>query len=209
MKTTRSSGGAAAKRSSKARAAAKSGRKAPPDPRKVPPPTAPASVAIRAAKAIAPATSVATADPNAGKALPKSVAAAAKTAATAKSTASAPAPAVPPLGADGGPLYAQARETGENFRRAVADSTTATTEGLVELNGKLLELVRAQSEATLELWRSAMTAGSLSEAVRLQTSSFRHAYETTAAQWREIAETATRMMNEAAKPLRSTFTQPR
>jgi len=66
--------------------------------------------------------------------------------------------------------------------------------GWAELNGKMLNLMRSQTEANFALWRSTLGAGSLSEAIRIQTTGIREAYETTAAQWRDIAETAARLM---------------
>lgn len=101
--------------------------------------------------------------------------------------------------------YARVRESGDTLRQAVSDSTTATSRGIVELNGKVLDLIRAQGDATIDLWRSAVTAGSVSEALRAQTSGLRQAYETSAAQWKDIAETATRVAAEAARPLQSAF----
>jgi hypothetical protein len=105
--------------------------------------------------------------------------------------------------------YARVQDTGENLRQAVQRSSAATTRGMVEINGKVLDLIRAQNEATIDLWRSTLTAPSLSEAVRAHTSGLRHAYEATATQWKEIAETAGRVMGEAAKPLQSAFVQGR
>lgn len=81
--------------------------------------------------------------------------------------------------------------------RAMAQNAT-TTQALVELNGKLFELVRAQGDAAFSLWRSTLSAGSLSEAVRIQTSGVREAYETSAERWKDIAETAARLMRNAA-----------
>ena len=202
------------------KAVAKSPAKSP-DPRSVPAPTAPASVARRAAKAIAPVASVATAEPK------KAV-----EAVKAPAKAAAPAP-VKPAGVEPGgnvvslpgtvPLaaafeagagqaraaYARARETGDSFREAATASTAATARGFLEFNGKVIDLVRAQNDAALDLWRSTLTAGSLSEAIRAQTHGLREAYETTAAGWKDLAETAGRLMGEAAKPLRSAMTQGR
>jgi hypothetical protein len=190
-----------------------------PDPRSVPAPTAPASVARKAAEAIAPVASVATAEPK-------------KAAVKAPVKAAAPAP-VKPAGIEPGgnvvslpgtaPLaavfeagagqaraaYARAQETGDSFREAATASTAATTRGFLELNGKVIDLVRAQNDAALDLWRSTLAAGSLSEAIRVQTHGFKEAYEATAAGWKDIAETAGRLMGEAAKPLRSAFAQGR
>lgn len=68
------------------------------------------------------------------------------------------------------------------------------TAGWAELNTKMLDLMRSQTEANFAIWRSTLGAGSLSEAIRMQTTGVREAYETTAAQWRDIAETAARLM---------------
>jgi hypothetical protein len=197
-----------------------------PDPRSVPAPTAPASVAQKAVEAIAPVAAVAAAEPKRAEqpeakasakglsgAKPETVAmrlAAGTGPAKPASVVSSPERMAAPLAGDQArAAYARARETGDTFRQAVADSTTATTRGFLEFNGKVLDLVWAQNDATLDLWRSTLNAGSLSEAIRVQTHGLREAYETTAAQWKDLAETAGRLMGEAARPLRSALTQGR
>jgi hypothetical protein len=102
----------------------------------------------------------------------------------------------------------QARETNDTLRNAMALSATAATRGLVELNGKMLDLMRAQSQANFATWRSTLTAGSLSEAIKAQTAGIREAYETTATQWKEVADATARLMGDAAKPLQSALTKP-
>jgi hypothetical protein len=99
--------------------------------------------------------------------------------------------------------YAGARDAGETLRQAVAASATATTRGMVELNGKVLDLMRSQTDAAFALWRTTLTAGSLSEAVRVQSAGVRQAYETGAEHWKDIAETTGRLMAEAARPLQT------
>lgn len=100
-------------------------------------------------------------------------------------------------------IPAVAEESGETVRLAVTETAAATARGFVELNGKVLELLRAQSDAAFALWRATLMAGSPSEAVRAQTSGLHHLYETSAQQWKEVAETAARLMGEAAKPIES------
>ena len=189
------------------------------DARKAAAPTAPASVAKKAAEAIAPVAAVATAAPKAVEKLvtasaptPASVEPVAKLATQAAVLAFNPVAAVAPFatafeaGADQARAsYSRARENGESLRQAVTDSTTATTRAFVELNGKVIDLVRAQSDATLDLWRSTLSAGTFSEAIRVQTHGLREVYETTSAQWKDIAETAGRLAAEAAKPLRTAW----
>jgi hypothetical protein len=100
-------------------------------------------------------------------------------------------------------FYAKAQETGDTLRNAMSESAAAASRGLVELNGQMLDLVRAQSDATLSVWRSALAAGSMSEAIRLQTSGVRQVYETSAGHWKAIAETAGRTADAAMRPMQS------
>ena len=209
------------KSGSGAKAPAKRAKRAVPaatkrDARKAAAPTAPASVAKKAAEAIAPVAAVATAAPKAVEKLvtatPASVEPVAKLATQAAVLAFNPVAAVAPFasafeaGADQARAsYSRARENGESLRQAVTDSTTATTRAFVELNRKVIDLVRAQSDATLDLWRSTLSAGTFSEAIRVQTHGLREVYETTSAQWKDIAETAGRLAAEAAKPLRTAW----
>ena len=213
------------KSGSGAKAPAKRAKRAVPaatkrDARKAAAPSAPASVAKKAAEAIAPVAAVATAAPKAVEKLvpatpvptPASVEPVAKLATQAAVLAFNPVAAVAPFatafeaGADQAcASYSRARENGESLRQAVTDSTTATTRAFVELNGKVIDLVRAQSDATLDLWRSTLSAGTFSEAIRVQTHGLREVYETTSAQWKDIAETAGRLAAEAAKPLRTAW----
>src|SRR5215218_6356199 len=209
------------KSGSGAKAPAKRAKRAVPaatkrDARKAAAPSAPASVAKKAAEAIAPVAAVATAAPKAVEKLvtasaptPASVEPVAKLATQAAVLAFNPVAAVASAfeaGADQARAsYSRARENGESLRQAVTDSTTATTRAFVELNGKVIDLVRAQSDATLDLWRSTLSAGTFSEAIRVQTHGLREVYETTSAQWKDIAETAGRLAAEAAKPLRTAW----
>jgi hypothetical protein len=108
-------------------------------------------------------------------------------------------------------LQAHARIQTSNaaLRNAVSETTTAATSTVLEVNGKVIDAVRAQSDAAIELWRSTMSAGSLSEVVRLQTSGARQAYETAANHWKDVAETTTRWFSAAIKPLQSALTDRR
>lgn len=100
-------------------------------------------------------------------------------------------------------VLGRARDNGESVQQAVAESAAAAANGMLELNGKVIDLLRAQSDAAFELWRSALTAGSLSEAVRVQTSGLRQAYEATATHAKDVAATATRAIGDTVKPLQS------
>lgn len=102
--------------------------------------------------------------------------------------------------------YARAQATTQSLRQAVTESATATTRGAVEINGKVIDAVRAQSDAALDLWRAALTAGSVSEAIRIQTGGARQVYETAATQWKDIAEASARLLTASVKPMQSVWT---
>jgi hypothetical protein len=99
--------------------------------------------------------------------------------------------------------FEQAQGTNESMRQACLESANAASRGMVALNTQMLDLVRAQTDATLGLWRSALAAPSFSEAVKVQTSGARQAYETTAAHLKVIAETTTRVVGETTKPIQT------
>jgi hypothetical protein len=103
----------------------------------------------------------------------------------------------------------RARASGDNLQQAVAQSATATARAMLEVNDKILDGLRAQNEAALDLWRSAVTAGSLSELVRVQTSGIRMAYELSSTQAKDLAATATRAVGDAVKPLQAALPTPR
>jgi hypothetical protein len=113
------------------------------------------------------------------------------------------------IGADGArTMVARAQGSTEALRQAVTESATAATRGMVEINGRMFDLLRAQSDATFSLWRQTLQAGTLSEAVRAQTSGVRQAYEATASQWKDLAEVTSRVMGDTVRPLQSALTKP-
>jgi hypothetical protein len=120
--------------------------------------------------------------------------------------AAAPVAAVLKSGDQANVVFAKAQENSEALRKAAAASANAVAHGFIEINNKVLDLLRAQSDATFALWRSTVEAGSLSDAIRVQSSGVRQAYETTASQWRDIAETTGRVVEEAVKPIRQVLT---
>ncbi|MGY6646403.1 MAG: phasin family protein [Salinarimonas sp.] len=101
--------------------------------------------------------------------------------------------------------YVRARESQDALQKACASSVDAASRGLVALNAQWIDLMRMQSDTTLGLWRATITAPSLSEAVKAQTSGMRQAYDSTASQLKAIAETGTRVASETTEPLRKAF----
>jgi hypothetical protein len=188
------------------------------EPAKAPvPPAAPAPVPVAAPVPTAPIAKAESAKP-AEQPKPKSDAPVAAKPASAAGVGAVSAPAIAQAAAapvaavlkSGGDqanvVFAKAQENSEALRKAAAASANAVAHGFIEINNKVLDLLRAQSDATFALWRSTVEAGSLSDAIRVQSSGVRQAYETTASQWRDIAETTGRVVEEAVKPIRQVLT---
>jgi hypothetical protein len=97
-------------------------------------------------------------------------------------------------------------ESREILRAAMRDAAKASTRGALEVNGKVIEALRIQSEVALDLWQSTLKAGSVPEAMRLQTTGMRTAYETAAAQWKDIAATTTRWFGQSVEPIQAVWT---
>jgi hypothetical protein len=199
MKNSKTTGSRGAPKARSRRAPKKAKR----DPRTTPAPTAPASVSEGALNAVAGAAEAATAEPRsaaeAASPTPRPTKSASRAAKPAAKQSAVPFSAAIETGTE------RARRTGETLRHAAAQSVTVATKGVAEINGKVLDLMRAQSEAALTIWGATLTAGSFAEAITTQSRSVRQACEATAAHWREIAETTTRLIGDAAKPLHSAW----
>jgi hypothetical protein len=103
--------------------------------------------------------------------------------------------------------YSRAQEIGEAFRRASAESASASARGMAEINSKVMDLVRAQNETNLALWRSMVSAGSVSDALKAQSAGLKQAYESTTSHWVEITATFGKVFGSVVDPLRSTWTK--
>jgi hypothetical protein len=97
--------------------------------------------------------------------------------------------------------FTTVQEQREAWNRGLVASATATTKAATVINGKVLDLVRSQTDATLGLWRALLDVTSVAEAVELQTRELRRQYENTTTRVKDIAETASRLAQEAAAPL--------
>jgi hypothetical protein len=97
-------------------------------------------------------------------------------------------------------------ESREVLRVAMREAATASTRGALEVNDKMIEAFRAQSDAAFDLWQSTLRAGSLPEAVQVQTTGIRNAYETATAQWQDIAATTKRWFGQSVEPIQAVWT---
>lgn len=97
-------------------------------------------------------------------------------------------------------------ERADALRQALSQAALATAHGALEINDKVITAVRDQSEAAIDLWRSAVHAPHLADALHVQTSGTRQAYEAASAQWKDIAETTARWFHKSLEPLQAMIT---
>jgi hypothetical protein len=101
--------------------------------------------------------------------------------------------------------YVQARAAGESLRQAMAETAQATTLGALEVNGRMMEALRAQSDVAFDLWRAALRTNSLSDAISLQATGARQVYETAANHWADVAESTRRWLGATVRPFQATW----
>jgi hypothetical protein len=114
-----------------------------------------------------------------------------------------PAPMVQPI--EVGAILSSARKQGDALRQAISESAATSAKGALEVNGKIIEAFSVQSNAALDLWRSAIKPSSLPEAFQAQSSATRQAYETASKQWKDIAETTALWFTRSLEPLQFAF----
>jgi len=99
----------------------------------------------------------------------------------------------------------KAEASRDTLRLAMTEAATASTRGVLEVNDKVIEAFRVQSDAALDLWRSTLSAATLADAIHVQTTGVRQVCETAAAQWKDIAETTTRWIDKSVQPIQSVW----
>ena len=86
-----------------------------------------------------------------------------------------------------------------------ADSRKVVHEGMVELNTEMLTFAQGTLNESFETSKAVVAAGSLQEAVSLQTAFVRKLVEHSLAESRKLYEIATETSREAMKPLSKGF----
>jgi hypothetical protein len=113
------------------------------------------------------------------------------------------APTVQPI--ETGAIFSSARKQGDAIRQAMSEAVAASAKGALEVNGKIIEALNIQSNAALDLWRSAIKPSPLPEAFQAQTNATRQAYQTASEQWKGVAETTALWFTRSLEPLQSAF----
>jgi Tfp pilus assembly major pilin PilA len=110
--------------------------------------------------------------------------------------------------ADAEAAFASMREQSAALRHAMREALVTSAQGALEVNGKIIDAWQVQSQAAIDLWRTAATAADLPQAYRAQKDAARQVYETASAQWRGVAETATHWASKSFEPLQSALHRP-
>lgn len=124
----------------------------------------------------------------------------------AKPVTQAKAPEVKPVAPEA--LFSSAKQQSDAFRQAVGEAVTASAQGALEVNGKIIDALTAQSSAALDLWRSAISPAPLPEALKAHSQATRQAYEAASAQWKGVAESTALWFTKSLEPLQSAFQRP-
>ncbi len=103
--------------------------------------------------------------------------------------------------------FAKLKEAAEEATDAIEDTYETARAGLVELNGKSIDAVKANSDATYGFAKSLLAVKTFAEAIELQSTFVRAQFEAIGAQAKELQEVATKVAAESAKPAKDAITK--
>ena len=104
----------------------------------------------------------------------------------------------------------QAREAYEKFKEVAQTGNetmeavySSTTKGASEYTSKMIDIARANANATFDLAEKLITVKSPSEAFALIASHARSQFETLTSQTKELAELGQKVANDAVEPIKA------
>ncbi len=101
--------------------------------------------------------------------------------------------------------YEKMKSAAEEATDVLEDTYETTRKGVVTLNMKAIDTVKANSDATFAFARDLLAVKSLSEAIELQTAFTRKAFEAMTAQAKEFQELASKLAAESSAPMKDAF----
>ncbi|WP_333825345.1 phasin [Pinisolibacter sp.] len=96
--------------------------------------------------------------------------------------------------------FAKLKEAAEEATDAIEDTYETARAGLVELNEKSIDAVKANSDAAYGFAKSMLAVKTFAEAIELQSAFMRQQFEAISAQAKELQEVAGKVATDAAKP---------
>jgi phasin len=99
--------------------------------------------------------------------------------------------------------YAKFKDVAETNNGTIEAVFSCASKGASEYSAKLMEMMKANSTATLDFAQELLGIKSPSEAVELWTSHAKKQYETITAQAKELTELAQKVATETAEPIKA------
>lgn len=94
------------------------------------------------------------------------------------------------------------RSGNDALGKGLESSYATTIEGMAEFNSKAIAAWRSNAESTIQHWQNLVAVKSLSEAIALSAAHTRQQLEAMTSQTRELSALATRIVRDAADPLK-------
>ena len=101
--------------------------------------------------------------------------------------------------------YEKVKSVAEQATDVLEDTYTTASKGCASYGLKLIEVTRANSDATFDLISELMTAKSYSEMVELSSAYLRKQFEALIAQAKELSEHAQKVATETAEPIKESI----
>ena len=95
------------------------------------------------------------------------------------------------------------KSAAEEATDLLEDSMETTREGVREAQLKALELAKANTDATFDLFKQLLTTNSVADALQLQTAFARERFEAFVDYSKDVQATITKVGTEASKPAKA------
>jgi phasin len=99
--------------------------------------------------------------------------------------------------------YTKFKDAAETHNSTIEAVFTTATKGATDYSAKLLDIVKANTNATFDFAQELVGMKSLSQAMELWTSHARKQVETLTAQTKELAELTQKIASETAEPIKA------
>lgn len=99
--------------------------------------------------------------------------------------------------------YAKFKDAAETHNGTIEAVFTTVTKGASEYSAKLMEIMKANTTASLDFAQELISAKSPTEAMELWTSHARKQFETFTAQSKQLAELGQKVAAETAEPIKT------
>ncbi len=99
--------------------------------------------------------------------------------------------------------YAKFKDVAENHNGTIEAVFTTASKGVSEYSAKLMEMMKANSTATLDFTQHLLGVKTPSEAMELWTAHFRKQFETFAAHAKELGELSQKVASETVEPIKA------